>query len=130
MKSELELYNSIKSEYGVENFLLLNIYKYEKSLLSELRYGILPLRVETGRFCNEKREERVCTLCKTNTVESVEHFLFECSIDDAQRLSFINKVHNDIDNWEQLTHQECLKQLFQLKPRALGKYVKEIFLYK
>ncbi len=49
-KSKLELYNSIKTKFGVEKYLLLNIDKYEKSLLSQLRYGILPLRIETGRF--------------------------------------------------------------------------------
>ncbi len=129
-KSKLELYNNIKQEFGPEKYLLLNIDKYEKSLLSQLRYGILPLRLETGRFCNEKREERVCTLCNTNTVETAEHFLFECSMYDAQRLHFINNVHNDIDNWEILTQHECLTQLFHVKPRALGKYVKEIFLYR
>ena len=47
-KTKLELYNSIKSEFGVEKYLVLNIDKYEKSLLSQLRYGILPLRIETG----------------------------------------------------------------------------------
>ncbi len=77
-KAKLELYNVLKCDYGVEKYLLLNIDKYEKSLLSQLRYGIIPLRVETGRYVNETREERVCTLCTTNTVESVEHFLFEC----------------------------------------------------
>ncbi len=57
---------------------LLNIDKYEKSLLSQLRYGILPLRIESGRYVNEPREERICTLCTTNTIDSVEYFLFEC----------------------------------------------------
>ncbi len=129
-KVKLDLYNEIKSNFGVEKYLLLNIDKYDKSLLSQLRYGILPLRVETGRFCNEKREERVCVLCETNIIESVEHFLFECSVYDSQRLQFINKVRDSIDNWDILTYVECLTKLFELKPRALGKYVKEIFLYR
>ena len=110
--------------------ILLNIDKYEKSFLSQLRYGILPLRIETGRFCNEKREERICVNCDTNNVETVEHFLFECPMYDTQRLQFINSVQNSIDNWDNITYEECLKQLFEVKPRALGKYVKEIFLYR
>ncbi len=129
-KVKLDLYNNIKTKYGAEKYLLLNIDKYEKSLLSQLRYGILPLRVETGRFCNEKREGRVCTLCSTNTVENVEHFLFECSVYDSQRLQFIDKVRDCTDNWDTLTYNECLTKLFELKPRALGKYVKDIFLYR
>ena len=49
-------YRSIKKDFGVEKYLELNISKYEKSLLSQLRYGVLPLRIETGRFVNESRE--------------------------------------------------------------------------
>ncbi len=129
-KKKLELYNSIKSEYCVEKYLLLNMDKYEKSLLSQLRYGILPLRIETGRYKNERREERICNLCDTNTVESVEHFLFECSMYDLQRLNFVNNAQNSINNWENLTQRECLSQLFKVMPRALGKYVRDIFLYR
>ena len=77
-KVKLDLYNAIKCSYGAEKYLLLNIDKYEKSLLSQLRYGIFAIQIETGRFTNEHREERVCTLCASNTIESVEHFLFEC----------------------------------------------------
>ena len=52
--SKLDVYCSIKTEFGVEKYLELNIPKYEKSLLSQLRYGVLPLRIETGRFVNEQ----------------------------------------------------------------------------
>ena len=114
----------------MERYLLLNIDKYEKSLLSQLRYGILPLRIETGRYINEKREERICTLCNTNNIESVEHFLFDCSLYDTKRLEFMHKAQNCIVNWENLTQSECLTQLFNLMPRALGKYVKDIYLYR
>ncbi len=129
-KSKLDLYNNIKTKFGVEKYLLLNIDKYEKSLLSQLRYGILPLRIETGRFCNEKREDRLCVFCDTNSVESTEHFLFECSLYDQHRLNFINSVHNHVENWDNLNYNELLQQLFEEKPRALAKYVKEIFLYR
>ncbi len=117
----------MKRDYGVEKYLLLNIDKYEKSLLSQLRYGIIPLRVETGRYVNETREERVCTLCTTNTVE---HFLFECEAYDTQWLPFVANAQSVIENWDELTQPECLKSLFQLMSRALGKYVKNIFLHR
>ncbi len=129
-KVKLELYDAIKCNYGAEKYLLLNTDKFEKSLLSQLRYGILPIRIETGRFTNESREERVCTLCTTNTIESVEHFLFECEAYDAQRLPFVTKAQSVINNWDELTQIECLKYLFEVIPRTLGKYVKEIFLYR
>ncbi len=129
-KTKLELYNVLKCNYGVEKYLLLNIDKYEKSLLSQLRYGILPLRIETGRYVNETREERVCTLCTSNTIESVEHFLFECEAYDTLRLPFVTNAQSVIENWEDLTQTECLKLLFELMPRALARYVKNIFLHR
>ena len=57
-----------------------------RSLLAQLRSGILPLRLETGRFQNIrdentghfqklKVEERVCTLCNLNCIEDEIHFV-------------------------------------------------------
>ncbi len=74
-KSKLDVYKCIKTNFGVEKYLELNLDKYEKSLLSQTRYGILPLREETGRFKNERREDRICTLCNLQKVENVLHFI-------------------------------------------------------
>ena len=35
----------------------------EKFLLAQFRVGVLTLRIETGRYCSLKLEERVCELC-------------------------------------------------------------------
>ncbi len=126
-KSKLDVYKRIKGEFGVERYLQLNIDKYEKSLLSQTRYRILPLRIETGRFTNEPRENRICTLCNAETIETVEHFLFECSCYDEFRIPFVINARNRINNWENLSQIECLSKLFSTMPRALGKYVKQIF---
>ena len=59
------------------------------SLLDQLRSGILPPRLETGRLKNIrdentghfrklKVEERVCTLCNLNWIEDEIHFVFVC----------------------------------------------------
>ena len=127
-KPKLQLHNDIKTDFGPEKYLTLNIDKYEKSLLSQLRYGILPLCIETGRYNNERREERVCTLCNDNNIESVEHFLFDCSKYDTQRVQFVHKARDKIADWDNLTQTECLANLFCKMPRALGKFVKDIFL--
>ncbi len=113
-RSKLDVYKGIKTEFGVEKYLKLNLDKYDKSLLSQLRYGILPLRVETGRYKNERREERICTLCDAQTVEGVIHFMFECSCYDAQRVLFVTRAQNMIENWDNLTHLECLSKLFRV----------------
>ena len=110
--AKLETYKQIKPAFGVEKYLTLNIDRYEKSLLSQLRYGILPLRIETGRFVNEKHHERLCTLCNSNLVEDTEHFLFHCKLYDSYRLELDNKARSVISGWDNLSCIEKLCTLF------------------
>ena len=50
--------------------------KLEKSHFAQFRCGILPLRVETGRYSGLKVHERVCHICNTTETEDEIHFLF------------------------------------------------------
>ena len=126
--SKLDLYKDIKTNFGPEKFLTLNIDRYEKSLLSQLRYGILPLRIETGRFINEARCDRICKLCNSGGIEDQIHFLFYCDFYDDLREDLYIKARNAIDGWDNLTDIDKLIALFNDLTRILGKYVKNIFL--
>ncbi len=78
-----------------------------------------------------KSERKECAPCVILILLKVwSTFYSTVTMHDTQRLQFVNNVCNSIDNFENLTQQECLAQLFKVKPRALGKYVKEIFLYR
>ncbi len=48
------------------------------SLLSQFRYGIVPLMIETGWYTQIPLEFRLCILCDSNLVEDENHFLFQC----------------------------------------------------
>ena len=128
--SKLDLYKQIKNTFGAERYLTLNIDRYEKSLLSQLRYGILPLRIETGRFVNEDRCERLCKLCNSGNIEDQIHFLFHCKLYDVQREELFIKARNVVDRWDNLSDIVKLKFLFQDMTRTLGKFVKNIFLLR
>ena len=95
--------------------------------MSQLRYGILPLRVETGRFVNEQREDRLCTLCNSNSIEDQIHFLFNCPFYDTYRDELFTKARGLIDGWDNLSDIVKLSKLFSDMPRKLAKYVKNIF---
>ncbi len=43
----------------------------------QLRLGILPLHIETGRYSNIPEADRICLLCNGNHVENDLHFLFK-----------------------------------------------------
>ena len=76
----LQNIGQIKKEYKTEKYISMNLTKRQRSILAQLRFGILPLRIETGRFRGEKVEERVCQLCNTGLVEYELHFLFRLVI--------------------------------------------------
>ena len=57
-----------------------NLPRNERSLLSRLLCGILPLEIEVGCFKRPKKErhERYCRTCNTQKVEDELHFIFSC----------------------------------------------------
>ncbi len=50
---------------------------FEGVILDLCQFGIviLPLHIETGRFRDERIDERVCLLCNSGEVENEIHFL-------------------------------------------------------
>ncbi len=37
-----------------------------------------PLMIESGRYCNLSRQERLCPFCVVQNIESEEHFILYC----------------------------------------------------
>ena len=54
--------------------------------MAQFRCGILPLRLETGRFVGEPEYQQICKMCDSGEVENELHFLLECQ--------FYNKLCN------------------------------------
>lgn len=53
-------------------------YLQTRALITKLRCCNLKIPVETGRWVNIPREERICHLCH-NDIGSEYHYIFECS---------------------------------------------------
>ena len=68
-KPKLHLFRQIKLNHAVEKYVFNNINFSLRSCIAQLRFGTLPLTVETGRFMS---------LCDTKNVEDELHFLFTC----------------------------------------------------
>ena len=76
------------------------IPKHIRSGCAQLRTGILPLHIETGRFVNitdsqtvmsrkTTPTEQICNICQMNFIEDVKHFLFVCNTyDEEQKILF------------------------------------------
>ena len=75
----------------------------ERKTVSQLRLGILPLRIETARYLRPilPEIERTC-YCNSGEVENETHFLFQCSKYVHLRTVWMNKL-NLPDDFEELT---------------------------
>ena len=78
-KPKLRFYASFKNKLSVANYVLYNLSPSERSIMAQIRLGILPLEVETGHFHNVKLEDRICNICNEG-VEDESHFMFECTL--------------------------------------------------
>ena len=75
-----------------------NITRYQKSLLSQLKLGILPLKIETDRYQGIPLENRICQLCDENSIEDETHFLFHCPGLNQTRSLFDNSSCDQIND--------------------------------
>ena len=114
--SKLDLLAEIKSDFGAENYLKVDMDRYDKPLLSQYRYGILPLELETGRYKGIDRVHRVCTLCNDESVEDQIHFTFNCAAYNHLRVSFNNTCNERIDGWDSMSDIDKIATLFENQP--------------
>lgn len=65
----------------------------EKKAVSQLRLGILPIRLETARYLRPlvPEAERVC-YCNSGEIENEVHLLFHCTKYDHLRLHWLEKL--------------------------------------
>ena len=77
-KPKLRTYRTFKVTFATENYVIKDISRRKRSLLRQLRIGILPLRIEKGRFRNLPVEERVCEICGNGDIEDEKHFVCGC----------------------------------------------------
>ena len=88
---KLRTYVMFKTSYSPEKYVLLNLKRNERSMLAQFRCGILPLRIETGRYVGEKPEDRLCKMCERQLIEDEMHFLLHvhCPFYDIHRQKLI-----------------------------------------
>ena len=78
-----------------------NLSRLQRSLITKLKCGVMPLALEIGRYTDKDEEERVCIICNSNAVETETHFLLKYSaVDDVCKI-YKNQLKNknDFENW-------------------------------
>jgi hypothetical protein len=109
---KLELYCKFKNMYTFEKYLCLE--KYQVSILYRFRSSGLQLGVETGRYENIPREQRICKLCNMKVIENEYHFLLICPKYSILRKKYLPKYYiqwPNINKFCSLINSDSLSKL-------------------
>lgn len=91
--------------------------------LTRFRLCAHKLAIETGRYNNIERNDRLCSLCNQGIIESEFHFLFVCTFYTAiRRKHAINSSWPNLNRFITLLSSKC--KATQLR---LAKFLKEAF---
>ena len=107
-KPKLRTYVRIKESFDVENYVLSFISRRQRSIVAQLRCGILPLAIETGRWYGIDHEMRICKLCNNGSIENEEHFVFLCNYFDTERDDFLSQIQYVCPDF----HQKSIAEKF------------------
>ena len=99
VKSECEKKPKLRSFLAFKDFSSLSSHVgkpltfLERKMISKLRLGILPLRIETGRYERPilPEAQRLC-YCQMGIIESEYHALFECKMYNELRETWKSKL--------------------------------------
>ena len=136
-KPKLRTYIKFKSEFKTEPYVSKYLPKNIRSLVAQLRLGILPLKIETGRFTNimdpdtqqirkMNINERTCNICNTHNVEDEYHFLLVCEKYAHERNQLLNDCITD-RNFHILSSDEKLICLLVENWKLTASYIYKIW---
>ena len=74
-----QFYGLFKKQFGLENYLI-RLHENSRIWITKLRASNLRIPVETGRWQNIPKPDRICTLCR-KAVGDEFHLLFLCTND-------------------------------------------------
>ena len=108
---KLRTYNLISEFSTDKSYLSKPLSFVQRKFLAKLRLGVLPIRIETGRFERPRKEaaDRICKQCPNNSPETEVHFLIECPRHTQLRATFFSKISDE--NFTSLSDIEKLKFL-------------------
>ena len=71
-KPKLRTYCKIKHSFQTEPYIAKCFSRNKRSILAQLRIGILPIMIDTGRYSNITPEHRLCNYCSLDKIYRVD----------------------------------------------------------
>ena len=99
----------------------------ERSLLAQLRIGVLPIHIETGRFRNVKPEDRVCQICDSNSIEDEFHLVCICSFYAKKREVLYNSITSKNHEFISMPDKEKIVYIIKHEWKLLATYLNNVW---
>ena len=128
-KPKLRTYRTFKYVYNAEEYVRHCYNRKDRSLLAQIRLGILPLNIETGRYINKPVELRTCDTCQ-NCVEDEKHFILFCPRYTDLRAILFDNARLKCVTFDDYDADEKSFFLFNSLWKALSVYVGEAFSHR
>ena len=89
------LYQCIKPNWGLENYIRILNTKQNRSALTKIRISSHNLRIESGRYGRQRieRSDKVCTVCNSGEIEDEYHFILICPAYSDFRKNYISRKY-------------------------------------
>ena len=126
--SRLRVYNTIVTpSHNPANFVKDRLNRQQRSLISKLRSGTLPIAIETGRYTNTPENLRLCRSCNSGSIENELHFIFQC---DAYNV--IREQYQLINSSVPANHIDQFQSIFSdyRRTKSLANYIKNALLLR
>ena len=131
-KPILRTYSLFKNDFFIDHHLeSITDFRY-RTAITKLRCSSHALEIERGRYQNPKvpRDLRLCLVCQV--VEDEEHFVTNCSINQAERRLLYSKISCKVPRFSALSDfDKFLYLLTNNDPQILtwfGKFVHQSFI--
>ena len=126
-KPKLRTYITFKDTLDTEQYVTAFLPKYQRSIFAKFRCGVLPLRIETGRYYGIPVEGRICEFCDKNEIETERHFLCNCTLYNDLRSTLYDAVTIKYPHFCDMETAEQFHILSQSEQLNTSKYVWKAF---
>ena len=87
------LYQHLVDHFTLQSYLRKPINPLYKTYISRFRLSSHTLKIEQGRYTNDRRENRKCTLCNLNDIEDEFHFVLKCPFYSLLRKNYVKSYY-------------------------------------
>ena len=108
---KLSFYCTIKHDYSPSPYLVLARKNPSRKALVRFTISSHQLRIETGRYENIPRNERICHFCTSNKIKDENYFLLDCKAYSQIRDLFFSKLETKIPDFKSPSHDILISLL-------------------